>query len=375
MGAISIRKLTLAYVLLICSSILSFSQEFYLAQDNKSSTTVSLPKSRIYKTWVSLNSYKGQIKGVLFEIRDSSVLLSNSLVKEDYQSGNIKVTNIWFNDIDHISVRKKNKILNSTLIGSAAGLATEIIAAYSVTNNKDESAFLALVYSLPSIVFGAGIGALIGSFRFHIPVKGSFEYFKGNQNRLEKFSYIRETSDGIKIYNNQSEHKCFAGLTFGPSFPSGKFASDSVASTNESFPKTGGYGSLLLGIYIKRDLGLSINYFNSSYNITNSASANYWSFSSILAGPVFSHHFKEYFFLDMKPMIGYVFVNKYVNNISESSGNGLAIFPAVSLRYNFSKRWCMLTESGLLLSNPEYSDSKKSTNAFNIGLGIAYRFR
>jgi hypothetical protein len=32
-------------------------------------------------------------------------------------------------------------------------------------------------------------------------------------------------------------------------------------------------------------------------------------------------------------------------------------------------------ETGLLLSNPEYPDGRKTTNAFNFGLGIAYRFR
>jgi hypothetical protein len=369
------KKLILISILLVSLSFLSFAQEYFSAQENKSFQSVGVPSSRIYKTRISLNNYRGQLKGVLFEIKDSSVLISNSLVKADYSSGNFKVTYIHFSDIDHLSIRKKNRVLNSTLLGSVAGFTTAYIAANSVTKNKDESAFFMFIYGVPSVALGACFGALIGSFRINFPVKGSFEYFKRNETRMEKYSYFRENSDGLNTFEKQYDHKWFLGLIMGPSFPSGDFADKPDGNSNESAAKTGGSGSFVLGYNFKENFGISVNYSNNTYNIEGSTTDKYWSLTSILAGPMFSNHLNNSLFLDLKPMIGYAFASQYSNNINEKSGNGPAIYPGASLRYNFSRRWCMLMETGLLLSNPEYPDGRKTTNAFNFGLGIAYRFR
>ncbi len=66
----------IAFIVICCLSSLQ-------AQD-------TIQKIKIYKTWVSLNSEPFQIRGVLYEIKDSSILVSKSLVVQDYYSGEIE---------------------------------------------------------------------------------------------------------------------------------------------------------------------------------------------------------------------------------------------------------------------------------------------
>ena len=52
------------------------------------------PKPKIYKTWISLNAAPFDVKGVLYEVKDSSVSVSNSLVVLDYSTDNFNVVDL-----------------------------------------------------------------------------------------------------------------------------------------------------------------------------------------------------------------------------------------------------------------------------------------
>jgi hypothetical protein len=338
------------------------------AQDN------TINRNKIYRVWISFNNNKNPAKGILYEIKDTSILISNSLFKKDYLTSNFKVTDINYKIIDHLYLRNKNSVTIGTVIGTAAGIVGAFGIAGSIAN-KDELAGAMLLFGSPFIALGTGIGALIGSFRIHIPINGSFETFKQNESRLKKHSYLQEYSNGFNIYEKAYEHKWFIGLVLDLSLPSGDFEDTMTGTLKTNLAKTGGNGGFILGFIFKENFGISASYLNSSYNIKNSTTDKWWSLTSFLAGPMFSVPVIKSFFLDLKPMIGYTNASLNVGNTSEKSGNGFGIYPSASLRYNFSRRWCALLETGYLFSNQKFYDNNKKMQAINLGVGIAYRFK
>lgn len=80
-------------------------------------------KLKIYKTWIYLNSEPFKVKGVLYEIKDSFVLVSNTFEESDYNTGEFEVSEIKFSNIRLIKTREKNSILNKALVSSGLGIA------------------------------------------------------------------------------------------------------------------------------------------------------------------------------------------------------------------------------------------------------------
>lgn len=363
------KKPVLITVLLLCTTFSSLAQ-----QD-------TVQRSRIYKTWISLNNKiwtsfdnkESKIIGVLYEVKDSSILISNSLVKQDYRKGNFKLSYIDFKNINDVHIRGKYNIAIGTTIGTVLG----VIGAVGISKGiarEDEFAGAMVMVGSPVIVLGAGIGALLGTIRIHIPINGSFENFKRNESRLEKHSYLHEYSNGPNIYEKEYEHKWFFGILLGPSFPSGDFEDDFSGSSNDSEVKTGNLGNFILGYNFKENIGISASFFDNQYDMMNSTSEEWWNLVNFLAGPVFSVPFLNRFFLDLKPMMGYTSASLIVDGYSERYGNGFSIYPSTTIRYNFSRRWCALTEVGYLFTNQNFGDGIKKMQAFNLSFGIGYRF-
>lgn len=312
------------------------------------------------------------MRGVLYEIKDSSIIISNSTIKKDYLSGNIDLSSIDFNYIDNVSIRRKNRVIAGTVIGSALGLAG---VAGIIHSAGGDAGLLAVLYGPPAVLFGAGIGALATAFRIKIPIHGSYENFKSNERRLKRYSYLYEYSNGPNVYEKVYEHKWFIGLMGGVSFPSGGFEHTLQGNLNEDFPKTGGNSSFILGYSFKQNFGLSASFLNSSYNFRDSSTDTWWSLSTFVAGPMYSVPLENSLYLDLKPMIGSSSSSLNIDDESDISGIGFSIYPSISLRYNFSMRWCALIEGGYLYSTQKFEDGNKRMQATNLGAGIAYRFR
>jgi hypothetical protein len=160
----------------------------------------------------------------------------------------------------------------------------------------------------------------------------------------------------------------------GPSFPSGDFEDDFAGSSNDGSVKMGGTSSFIFGYSFKENFGISVSFSNTQYNIKYSNSDKSWNLVSFMAGPMFSVSLRNSFFLDLKPMIRYTNASLNVGDNIERSGNGFSIYPSTSLRYNFSRRWSALAETGFLISNQNFGDSIKKMQAINFCFGIGYRF-
>ena len=86
---------------------------------------------RIYKTMIFLNNNKRVIHGILYEVDDSSILISNSLIKEDYLNGRFQLAEINYNNIDHLQIKNTPIIRRSVLIGTITGFVIGAIYWYN----------------------------------------------------------------------------------------------------------------------------------------------------------------------------------------------------------------------------------------------------
>jgi len=148
----------------------------------------------IYKTWISLINRQNTIKGVLYEVNDSSVFVSNSLLKKDYSIGKYNVTKISFSNIDLVKTRMKN----SGVIGASIGAITGFVVGRSIGLKLGDDTpgwglrfsakEKALWYGIPMAIGGTVLGGLVGSIRIRIPINGSMDKFNRNKSRLKKYT-------------------------------------------------------------------------------------------------------------------------------------------------------------------------------------------
>ena len=153
---------------------------------------------KIYKTWISLRSDSKQLKGVLYEIKDSSVLFSYTTSKADYLSGNFAVLEIYHSDIRRIAIRRKGSVGKGAGIGAAVGfLIGGVIGLASgddtcpqgqicffVSTAEDKAVATGVTLGF----IGAAIGAIAGSTRKKFHINGDFNNYYRIKNMLEKYS-------------------------------------------------------------------------------------------------------------------------------------------------------------------------------------------
>ena len=176
------------YKLVLITSILMLLTEVQINAQDTTKKTIE-----ITKTWISLNNSPDKIKGVLYDLKDSSILVSNSYKVQDYYSDKIETVELHIKNIETIKVRKKNNILIGAGIGAIVGLTATAIVVSGNRNKRssllwDKNSFKELDAALiVGVGLGAaGIGALIGSIKIKIPINGSMNNYKENHDKLRK---------------------------------------------------------------------------------------------------------------------------------------------------------------------------------------------
>jgi len=149
-------------------------------------------KTKIYRTWISLSKEPYKIRGVLYQVNDSSILVSNSFKIQDYSLGRYATVELNIEHIMKIDLRDKNSVRNGALVGAVAGLAFGGIVGYAEGGSYFFSATeTALIVGVPFSIVGAGLGAFIGSSKVVIPINGSLRTFNRNKNKLREYSIIK----------------------------------------------------------------------------------------------------------------------------------------------------------------------------------------
>lgn len=156
------------------------------------SAQYTIQNIKIYKTWVTFNSEPFKIIGVLYQLKDSSIVLSNSISKNDYPD-NIKTSEFNINTIEEIRIRRKNGIGKGALIGAISGLAIGVLVGYLSYEESSGGIDFGRGFSATGSGFfgaflGAGVGVIFGTIKLRIPIQGKIENYNRNISSLRKRS-------------------------------------------------------------------------------------------------------------------------------------------------------------------------------------------
>ena len=164
--------------------------------------TDSIFLNKLYRTWIIPSYGSKGMSGILFEVKDSSVRVSNSPRKKDYYSGDYTVSEFDIKNINVIQVRKQGKGL-ALLVGGVSGLVvgTVVSVIYSKSRADDVrfGRFLTGGFMLPLIPvvvstgIGLGVGAIFTS-KIKIPIYGSQEQYEKNKKKLEQYAFNPDPS-------------------------------------------------------------------------------------------------------------------------------------------------------------------------------------
>ncbi len=146
-------------------------------------------KIKICRIWVSLKSNPYKIKGVLYEVKDSSILVSNSALKKDYSMGQFEVVEIQISDIRKIKIRRENSVVNGIWIGALSGFVVGGTMGLMTDDSDYFSSEATAIYggALFSVI-GAGVGGFLGLIQIGIPINGSMNNYNINKDKLRKYS-------------------------------------------------------------------------------------------------------------------------------------------------------------------------------------------
>jgi hypothetical protein len=152
-----------------------------------------LPLSRKpTKSEITLYSGPDNMIGALFLLKDSSILVSNSLVTKNYDYGYYEVAELYIDDINLISTERQGGALHGALLGAVVGAAVGVVAArilegpppYSEYTIGPGSEFGYALLGSAGAVAGAVTGAIIGSIKIKIPINGSMENYNHKKKKL-----------------------------------------------------------------------------------------------------------------------------------------------------------------------------------------------
>jgi len=356
----NLAKYISVVILLFCISHSLFAQE------------KTKPQTKVYDTWITLKDDPDKpIKGILYEINDSSISIANSLSVENYLSGKIIKTTIRFENIDKIKIRRSKIIGKGVLVGAITGYVTAATFTYTLVKGEELAGLIVFEMGFPFALLGAGTGAILGSIKDKVTIKGSFENFDLNRSTLQDYSYVTETVKSKTIF----KHRGFGGAETGLSFPFGDLKDKVTVHGNANYAKTGYNVNVIMGYRFTKNLGICFNQFDNDFSISKEDSTSYWMFSGIVVGPILSVPLNNKVYFDFKPGIGYANALLVVEDKDKKDGDGLGLSFNVSLMYNFSNQWGLMAGGGYYYSHQKFDDKTQGNyQAFNLNVGVVYRF-
>lgn len=164
-------------------------------------------KKKLYLTWIE---QKGGLKinGVLYQVKDSSVVISNSRNPQEYKyaANKLNYLDVPANQVQEVKLRKDRKVGSSILIGIAGGFLVGMTRGLieGETIKKSCGSFFGgncseevqsglekgLSYGAGYGIIGGVVGGVIGSIKIKIPINGNKDWLKTNRAQLRKYAYM-----------------------------------------------------------------------------------------------------------------------------------------------------------------------------------------
>lgn len=172
--------------------ILSLSEKYLEAQDS-----IQLPASKFH-TWISLVNTNLNVKDVLYEVRDTSVVFKHCVLIARTNPQKLTMSNINFNMINIVQIRKKETILHGALYGAIGGGILGGMYGHSLLENiifvedmVPNNGSLIAAGGLLGVILGSGIEALVGTrtHRNQFIINGGKRSFIESRTKLKKNSY------------------------------------------------------------------------------------------------------------------------------------------------------------------------------------------
>jgi hypothetical protein len=144
-------------------------------------------KESVFRVWITLKD-NTQIKGVLYEVSDSSIWVAASIgvypnKRKNYESYGYKKTEYSISHIQSINTRSLGKVGR----GAGVGAAIPIALAPLIFLAGDEAPYAALLI-VPFAILGVTLGAVMASPKEGFYISGSLERYKSYQQKLRKYS-------------------------------------------------------------------------------------------------------------------------------------------------------------------------------------------
>jgi len=167
--------------------------------------------------------------GVLFETKDSAIIVSQSIARKAETGEKVDMIKIDARSIDKIHIRKQGSTGKGILYGAIAGVTaggildliyysswknqggpnhfTNIGEAIAYSINRSPSYFVSMasMIGLACIGTGIGIGAGLGSIKITIPIKGNQEQFDQHKAMLNDCSVKNNPFPGSKHFSKPGD--------------------------------------------------------------------------------------------------------------------------------------------------------------------------
>ena len=149
----------------------------------------SKAKKKKYKAWVTLLNRTDKVKGFLYAVNDSSIVVSASsdLVTDQYTAS--LNNSLAIANIKKIRLRKKGNIGKGYIIGTSIGIVAGILLASGEGDGFTTFAAAGMMGIVGSVV-GTGVGGLSGTKRYTID--GNQEKFLKYRQELKTLSLVGE---------------------------------------------------------------------------------------------------------------------------------------------------------------------------------------
>ena len=156
---------------------------------SKSSAQTPADK-KLYRIWVKQTNSNVRIKGLLYDIKDSALLVTPKMSRESLAMGNFQSFEIKYDHINYVKLRKKGNPGKWFGLGFLAGFTTGVIrgfiagddppcnqtyyyiGSYGIKSacNSRSGMDKAMSYGISYALLGGIVGSVIGAFKLKIPL-------------------------------------------------------------------------------------------------------------------------------------------------------------------------------------------------------------